>query len=355
MKIYLYKKRLKENYYFLNCYRRLIRSKIVHFLFSLCDIIILILHEIDIFKRDFKTEVKIEDEIIINPIILIIQKLKFFPDYINFLIVIIPVIVFDVLYIYLCEYNIKNNYMIYTILINFFELFYFRLYVLLFYCTLFTLIKSYFLIAFIISIIDGYLMMNNFLYNHLYVYVPEFVDYPYDEFSSIYDLCLFVSKAFISVASNSTTIHIVKFLFIINIMIQIYFCFYFIQKLFYQSYLFMKNSFLNRTKLSLFLARTTIVIISYLIHKNNLFTILHIFICFDIMIIFMGIIFVYDPFSHIYIENEASVKNILFYLNVINHRNDFELLIENKIINHYKACGLCDLCQKYVKFRKKTK
>ena len=353
MKIYLYKKRLKENYYFLNCYRRLIRSKIVHFLFSLCDIIILILHEIDIFKRDFKTEVKIEDEIIINPIILIIQKLKFFPDYINFLIVIIPVIVFDVLYIYLCEYNIKNNYMIYTILINFFELFYFRLYVLLFYCTLFTLIKSYFLIAFIISIIDGYLMMNNFLYNHLYVYVPEFVDYPYDEFSSIYDLCLFVSKAFISVASNSTTIHIVKFLFIINIMIQIYFCFYFIQKLFYQSYLFMKNSFLNRTKLSLFLARTTIVIISYLIHKNNLFTILHIFICFDIMIIFMGIIFVYDPFSHIYIENEASVKNILFYLNVINHRNDFELLIENKIINHYKACGLCDLCQKYVKFRKK--
>jgi len=353
MKIYLYKKRIKENNYFLNCYRRLIRSKIVHFLFSLCDIIILILHEIDIFKRDFKTAIKIEDEIIINPIILIIQKLNNFPDYVTFLIVILPVIVFDAFYIYLCEYNIKNNNMFYSLLVNFFELFYFRLYVLLFYCTLFTLIKSYFIIAFAISIFDGYLIMNNFLYNHLYSYVPEFVDYPYDEFSSMYDLCLFVSKAFISAASNSTKIDIVKFLFIINLIIQIYFCFYFIQKLFYQSYLFMKNSFLNRTKLSLFLSRTTIIIISYLIHKNNLFTILHIFICFDIIIIFMGIIFVYDPFSHIYIENNTSVKNILFYLNVINYRNDVEYLIEHKIINHYKGCGLCDLCQKYAKFRKK--
>ena len=353
MKIYLYKKRIKENNYFLNCYRRLIRSKIIHFLFTLCDIIILIVHEIDIFKRDFKTEIKIEDKIIINPIILIIKKLNSFPDYANFLIVIIPVIVLDSLYIYLCEYNIKNNNMFYNILINFFELFYFRLFVLLFYSALFTLINSYFIIAFIISIINGYLMMNNFLYNHLYSYVPEFVDYPYDEFSSMYDLCLFVSKALISAAFNSTKMDIVKFLFIINLMFQIYFCFYFIQKLFYQSYLFMKNSFLNRTKLSLFLARTAIVIISYLIHKNNLFTILHIFICFDIIIIFMGIIFVYDPFSHIYIGNETPVKNILFYLNVINHRNDVEFLIENKIINHYKGCGLCDLCQKYVKFRKK--
>lgn len=353
MKIFLYKKRIKENNYFLNCYRRLVRSKIVHFLFSLCDIIILILHEIDIFRRDFNTKIKIEDKVIINPIILIIQKLNNFPDYINFLIIIIPVIVFDTLYIYLCEYNIKSNYIFYNVLINFYELFYFRLYLLLYYSILFTLIKSYFIIAFIISIFDGYLMINNFLYNHLYSYVPEFVDYPYDEFNSMYDICLFVSKAFMSAASNSTEIDIVKFIFIINLMIQIYFCFYFIQKLFYQSYLFMKNSFLNRTKLSLFLARTTIVIISFLIRKNHLFTILHIFICFDIIIIFMGIIFIYDPFSHIYIENKTPVKNILFYLNVINHRSDVEFLIENKIINHYKGCGLCDLCQKYVKFRKK--
>lgn len=123
MKIYLYKKRIKENNYFLNCYRRLIRSKIIHFLFTLCDIIILIVHEIDIFKRDFKTEIKIEDKIIINPIILIIKKLNSFPDYVNFLIVIIPVIVLDSLYIYLCEYNIKNNNMFYNILINFLSYF----------------------------------------------------------------------------------------------------------------------------------------------------------------------------------------------------------------------------------------
>ena len=353
MKIYSINKTIKDDYYLSNCYRKVTRSKIIHFLFSLIDITLMILHEIDIFKTEFKPKIKTKGKIIVSPIILITNELDNCPNYIIFLIIIIPIIIFDSIYIYLCKNDIKGNGIFYYIIINFLELFYFRIYLLFFYSFLFNLIKSYFIFAFIFSLFDSYLKMGNFLYNHLYYYVPEFIDYPYDEFSSAYDICLLISKIFISIAGITNNIELGKFFFFLNFFFQIFYCYYFLNKLIYQSYLFMKNSFLNKTKLSLFFSKTTIVFFSLLIQKKNLFTILHIFICIDIILIFLGILyFIYEPTSYIHIKNETPLKNILFYLNIINNRNDIELLIENKIINHYKECGMCDLCQKFAKYRK---
>ena len=319
-------KKIKGENYLSNCYRRLIRSKIIHFLFLLIEILLILTQEIDIFHREFEPkDNKKQKIIIISPIILLVNKFRNFPGYINFIIIILSILIFDSLYLFLCKKDIKRKNLFLSIIINFLELFYFRLYTLFFYSLLFSLPKLFFLISFAISIPHTYLIIHNFIYNHLYYYVPDFVDYPYDQFGSIYDLYFFISKIIISIASTANQIDLAKFCFIIVFVLQIFFFFYFIDALINHSYLFMKNSFLNRTKF---------------------------LISIGIIIIFIGFLyFIYDPYTYIHIENAKPMENMFYYLNMINGRNDIEFLIERKLNSHYKECGICNLCKKYIKYK----
>ena len=353
MNIFYSKIKVKQEHYLSNCYKRLTRSKIIHFLFLLIEILLILIVKLDIFNRKFEPRTKIEGKIIINPIILLINKIDSLPTYIIFLITIIPIIIFDFFYLLLCKYYIKSENKFFKIIINFFELFYFRLYTILFYSLLFSLTKLYFTFASIISIFHTYLMIFNLMQNHLYFCVPEFINYPYDEFSSRYDLYLFLSKIILSFSSVTKNGEFSKFLFYIDIILQAFYCYYFINKILFHSYLLMNNPFINKSKLSLFFGKTTILIISYIFKDKNLFTIFYYVLCFDIILIYMGIMFfIYDPFSHIRIRNQSPLKNIYFYINTINKRKDIEFLIENKIINHYKECGFCHLCQNYIKYKR---
>ena len=345
-------KKIKGENYLSNCYRRLIRTKIIHFLFLLIEILLILTQEIDIFHREFEPKNNKKEKIIISPIILLVRKFGNFPGYINFLIIIISILIFDSLYIFLCKNDIKRKDILLSIIINFLELFYFRLYTLFFYSLLFSLPKLFFSISFAISIPHTYLIIHNFLCNHLYYYVPDFVDYPYDQFGSIYDLYFFISKIIISIASTADQVDLAKFCFIIVFVLQIFFFFYFIDTLINHSYLFMKNSFLNLSKLSLFLAETTIVFFSYFMGDKNLFTVLFLLISIGIIIIFIGFLyFIYDPYAYIHIENAKPLENMFYYLNMINGRNDIEFLIERKLNSHYKECGICNLCKKYMKYK----
>ena len=353
MKIYSIIKSIKDENYLSNSYRRLTRSKIIHFLLLLIDILLILFHEIDIVHRGFKPRDKTESKIIISPTILLIQKLENFPSFLHLLLILIPLLIFDFIFLLLCKIDIKKNNILLFIIINFMELFYCRLYVLFFFCLFFSLTNIYFIIGLIFLVFDIYIKIFNFLHNHLYFYVPKFVDYPYDEFSTRYDLYLLFTKLILSISGTATKEELSKFCFFVNFIIQIYYFYYFINKLFFHSYLFMKNSFLNKTKMSLFFGKITILILSYLSRDNNLFTIFYFVICIDIFLIFMGIFyFIYDPFSHIHLNKENTSKNILFFLNVINKRKDIEILIENQIIDHYKECRSCSFCLNYLKYRK---
>ena len=243
---------IKNENYLSNCYRKLIRSKIIHFLLLLIEMLLILLQELDIFNRGFQARYKTEGKIILNPIILLIHIFDNFAVHTNFLVISLSIIVFDSLYIFLCKTDFKDKNIFISIIINFLELFYFRIYAMFFYSLLFTLPKLYFLISFVLSIPHTYLTINNFFYNHLYFYVPEFIEYPYDQFGSKYDLFIFVSKIILSISSASNTVELGKFCFVICFIFQIFFCFYFTEKLINHSYLFMKNTFLNCTKLSLF-------------------------------------------------------------------------------------------------------
>ena len=353
MKIFYSEIKVKQEHYLSNCYKRLTRSKIIHFLFLLIEILLILIVKLDIFNRKFELKTKIEGKIIINPIILLINKIDSLPSYIIFLIIIIPVIIFDFFYILLCKYYIKSENKFFKIIINFFELFYFRLYTILFYSLLFSLTKLYFTFASIISIFHTYLILFNLMQNHLYFCVPEFINYPYDEFSSRYDLYLFQTKIILSFSSVTKNEEFSKFLFYIDTILQVFYYIYFINKIFFHSYLLMNNPFINISKLSLVFGKATILIISYILKDKNLFTIFYYVLCFDIILIYMGIMFfIYDPFSHILIRKQSTLRNIYFYINTINKRKDIEFLIENKIINHYKECRFCHLCQNYIKYKR---
>ena len=353
MKFFSIKRKIKDENYLLNSYRRLTRSKLIHFLLLLIDNVLILIQEIDIFLRGFKPRNKFENKIILSPIIILINKLDNYPQYIIFILLISSMIIFDLIYLFLCKNDIKKNNILLYIIINFFELFYFRLYILLYFSLLFSLNKLYFVVAILFSIGDLYLNVINILYNHLYFYVPKFVTYPYDEFSSRYDFYLLLTKFIISISSTAKEEDSIIFCFFFNFIVQFYYCYYFINKLFFHSYLFMLNSFLNKTKLAFFFGKITILILSYLIRDNNLFTIIYFVICIDIFLIYMGIFyFIYDPFRLIYINTKTPLKNILFFLNIINKRKDIEILVENQIIDHYKECGKCNLCINYVKYRK---
>ena len=345
-------KRIKRENYLSNCYRRLIRSKIIHFLFELIEIILILLQEIDIFNRGFKPRHKTEGKIIISPIILLIHIFDNFQIYINFLFIILSLLIFDSLYLFLCKNDIKIHNLLLSIAINFLELFYFRIYTLFYFNLLFTLPKLYLLISLAVSLLHSYLIINNFFYNHLYFYVPDFINYPYDQFSSIYDLFLFILKIILATASSADQVELGKFCFVIAFIFQVFFCFYFCDKLINHSYLFMQNSFLNRTKLSLYLAETTIILFAYFIGDKNLFSVLFLLIGVGIIIIYIGFLyFIYDPYSYIHIKNNTPMENIIFYLNMINKKSDIEFLIENKLMSHYRDCGLCKLCKKYEIYR----
>ena len=59
---------IKNENYLSNCYRRLIRSKAIHLLLLLIEILLILLIELDIYKRGFMPRYKTEGKIIINPI-----------------------------------------------------------------------------------------------------------------------------------------------------------------------------------------------------------------------------------------------------------------------------------------------
>ena len=120
--------KMKNDNYLLNCYRRLIRSKLIHFLLILIEIVLIFLQEIDTFYRGFKPRYKTEGKLIINPMILIIHLLDNYDPYIKFLIILLSILIFDSIYLLISRKDIKERNILVSVLINFLELFYFRLY-----------------------------------------------------------------------------------------------------------------------------------------------------------------------------------------------------------------------------------
>ena len=352
----LISKIINSNNYFLNSYRLLTRSKTIHFISILIEIMINIFQEIEIFYRGYKRE-KIEKRFLGFTFILFINNtFDSLKTIIKIFIIIIYVIIIDFLYIFFEKTNYKIKHIRNMIIINILDLFCFRTFMLIFLNFFFLLPTESFIIGSIFIAIHIFLTAHNFLYNHLFHYVPNFIDYPYDEFTSSFDIILLILKLILSTAETTRNPEFGKFMFLIFFAFQIFFSFYFVYKLKNHSYLFMKNSFLNRTKICLFFTQTIVILLAFFIGKGGITTILFLIMEISTLLIMMSFIyFIYNPIYYININSDNSLGNIVYYLYILSEKNDYDFLYENKINEHYKKCGFCFLCKKYNIYRARYK
>ena len=348
--------KINSNNYFINCYTHLSRIKGIHFLFILIEILLNIFYELETFLGDFHLLKTQKNKKELNIASFIANKCAQIPLVIKCIIILLFIIIFDSLYIFIRIKHFKMKYNSISILVFILEIIYFRPIVLLFLNLFFTLHGYIFVIGCFFLISHMYIIISNFLYNHLYYFVPEFIDYPYDEFSSLFDMVLLIIKFFTSISGTINNNDISKFFFLIVFIVQIFFSIYILYLLRNHSYLFMKNSFLNRTRILLFFTETIIIIIALLFGKNEIMTILFLIICISVFLIFFGLIyFIYNPYSFIKVRRETPMENMFFYLFILSEKNDYDFFFENKIKEHYEICGICDLCGKFKKYLNRYK
>jgi len=348
-------KNINSDNYFVNCYENLIRTKVVHFVFILIEILLNILQELEIFIRGFKEENISKKDMGLNLVSILTNLFDKLPTFGKLTIIIFYISFIGILY-YFIKKMFKIKYIFIKIGVNFLEIFFFRTFTLIFFNFFFTLEKEVFLFGCLFLFPYIFFVINNFKYNHLYYFVPDFIDYPYDEFSSQFDIILLMTKLILSCASSTTNSGFGKFCFLILFLFQIFICFYFINKLINHSYIFMKNTFINKTRLSLFISKSIIILLAVLYGKTEIISILFLIVCLCILIIIMTYMYyIYNPFYYIKIKRETPLENTLFYLYILSEKNDFDFVLKNKIKDHYQICGFCELCKKYIKFIRKKK
>ena len=340
--------KINPDNYLVNCYKHLTRIKLIHFIFILIEMLLNTLQELEIFLKNFNSqEIKVQINYISN-ITNLFNKLEIV---VKLIIIILIVIIFDTIFFLLKKKRLKKEYIIITILVNILELFYFRTFTLILLNLFFTLPDIYFPISCLFLFPHIYIIINHFLYNHLYYFVPKFIEYPYDEFSSLFDIVLLFIKIFLSASMSTSDSGFEKFCSLIFYFIQIWFCIYFIIKLKNHSYLFMKNSFLNKTKFCFFLIKTIIIIFSLILGRNEIMNILFLILSIVTIFIIMTYIYlIYNPLHYIKIKREAPLENIFFYLFILSDTDKIDFLFEIKIKEHYEKCGICNLCKKYFKY-----
>ena len=343
--------KIKNNNYLTNCYKNLTKSKVIHFIINIAETVLNLLNILDTVLNDYcRDKNNIE---FIAPLPLLFHKLT---NEIKLLVIIFGVLIFDTMHIILTLKEFQQKRIYIKIIINFLELFFFRFLQILFLYMYFSLNDKYFLIGLIFILIHIYLIVNNFLYCHLYYFVPVFIEHPYDEFSSFYDIVLFIHKIISAISYYITDENLGKFYFMILLLSRIYFSISFFEKSRNHSYLYMKNTFLNKTKQTLFWTETVIMIISLLVGKKELKSIFFGFICVGIfVVIFIYMHFLYNPFNYIHIESETPNENIYFYFYILSNENFLDFLLEDKIREHYDKCGYCKICKKFFQYMNKNK
>ena len=247
--------KINSDHYFSNCYFHLTKIKQIHFFFILIEILLNIFEELETFLRGFKMDNITKTNTGINYVSVITRSFEHLQGFIRFIIFVSFILIFDSLYFTLKLKKFKRKYIHISIIVNILELFIFRTFSLLLFNVIFKFNTTPFLISCLFLIPHIYIIMSNLFYNHLYRFVPEFIEYPYDSFSSLYDIVLLLIKIILAISANASNSGLGKFGFFILFFFQVFFSFYFISLLKNHSYLFMKNSFLNRSRVSFFLVK----------------------------------------------------------------------------------------------------
>ena len=331
--------------YFSNCYQSMITNKFLLFIILIIEYFITFLSQITLFTLKFNFEF---DEEIPNGFFyaIFIQKINKLQEFIKLLIIII-VFVFTFIYIIVySKHYFKRKYITNIIIMNFFEIFIFRLFLIIILHILLAIKGIIGIVMLVISIPFLCLIMINIHYIHLYYFAPHFIVFPFDYFSSTNDLFHIVEKICLSLALQSDIKPLNEFLFIFSFILQIANLIHSIYIFYYKSYYIMSNIFLNKIRLSIIATSVILDLILIFFGNKNLLLYPYLFMGLNILIFSIIIVQIfYNPYSQSFFSTDDHIENLYYYYYIIDHLKNESFLLEEKLREHYMNCQRCNLCK----------
>ena len=347
--------KIKFSHYLTLSYKILIKNDLVHSFLFLIDSLAIILQIFEIYFNDFKSLAD-KDIVIYNFFTILIKCIDKLEESIKFTIIFIIIISLIINYFILNNLRIKVNTPI-AVIINITELFFYRVLSLFIFNYSFHFINKYYLyLNLILNIIFIYILINNFYINHLFLFFPNITKYPYDLFSMIIDLTFLGIKLFLSISHNNSNKNISKFCYIISTFTLFFLLIYLSYIMINKSYFLMNNCNLNKERYSIILSLCILIVFITFIDKKDANNIYYMICYINILILcFLFIGFLYDPFEFSKFGTDDNIENVYYYFFIFDRGKNKNFLLEEKIQEHISKCNNCNLCRKYEKNRNKIK
>ena len=338
------KKIIKTNYLTLT-YKILITSKIIHSFLFLLEMSTITLQMAEIYYNNYNENNK--NNIYFSPYSLLLMKINTLANPIK-TIICFALIAIIIISFFIFNFTRLNLNLISKIMINLIELLFNRALSLFLFNFLLNINDYYLFLSIVFSIPYIIIIIIDIYKNHLSLFFPSLIRYPYDTFSMLIDFHLLGIKILISLSSASINQNISKFFYILSIATFFVLLIYLTFLLFYKSYYLMNNSFLNKQRYSIILSFGIIIIFILLIDKQQINNIYFIVCYFNILLICLFLVnYIYSPYKFSKFGKDDNIENSLYYFFIFDRNKNKNLLIEEKIEEHLSMCQRCELCEKY--------
>ena len=258
-----------NSHYLSISYKSLINKNIIHAFLFLVEMALIFLQILEIYYYNFKSSQN-NNKIYFSPLDYLTIKINKITNVIKAILYPIIIIIILITSYVFNSYRLKIN-IITIIMINISEILFYRLFPLILFNYLFIFKRFYLIINIAFTIPYILSLVLNFTKNHLFLFFPNLINYPYDTFSMIIDLHLLFIKLFLSLSKMGPNQNISKFNFILSISFIFVLLFYLSYIMMCKSYYLMNNIILNTIRYSIILSVSISIIIILFIDKNKLF------------------------------------------------------------------------------------
>ena len=335
-----------NSHYLSISYKSLINKNIIHAFLFLVEMALIFLQILEIYYYNFKSSQN-NNKIYFSPLDYLTIKINKITNVIKAILYPIIIIIILITSYVFNSYRLKIN-IITIIMINISEILFYRLFPLILFNYLFIFKRFYLIINIAFTIPYILSLVLNFTKNHLFLFFPNLINYPYDTFSMIIDLHLLFIKLFLSLSKMGPNQNISKFNFILSISFIFVLLFYLSYIMMCKSYYLMNNIILNTIRYSIILSVSISIIIILFIDKNKLFHIYFIIAFCNIFILCLVIVcYFYDPYKFAKFEKDDNIENVYYYFFMFDRDKNQYFLIEEKIEDHISKCNMCNLCKKF--------
>ena len=339
-----------KSHYLSISYKSLINKNIVHIFLFLVEISLIFLQILEIYYYNYNS-LEENNIIFFNPLAYLMIEINNITNVINAILYPLIIIIILITSYILNNYRLKIN-IVTIIMINISEILFYRIFPLILFNYLFIFKRIFLIINIAFTIPYILFLILNFSNNHLFLFFPSLINYPYDAFSMIIDLNLLFIKLFIALSRMGTNQNISKFCFVLSLSFFFILLIYLSYIMRYKSYYLMNNITLNTTKYSILLSINISIIISLLIDKNKLFHFYFIIVFCNIFILCLVIVcYFYDPYKFAKFDKDDNIENVFYYFFMFDRDKNQYFLIEEKIEEHISKCNMCNLCKKYTNIK----